>query len=110
MRPRGEIRAAMADAFAVLLRERGLLVEGVAVDGVSCRDAAAVAQVGFDAARRTVENMVRAGELVRISSVKRAGSQHWEGLYVPANLLPDRPCGVAALAIALQTFAAPTSA
>ncbi|KQV85450.1 hypothetical protein [Rhizobacter sp. Root1221] len=110
MRPRGEIRDALAQAFIRLLSDRGLLVEGVAVDGVSVRESAAAAQVGFDAARRTVENMVRAGQLVRISSVKRAGSQHWEGLYAPAEFVPGHACGVAALANALQSIAAPVAA
>jgi len=86
MRPRGEIREAIAQAIEQLIVERGFVVDGVAVDGVTWRDAAERAQVGFDMAQRTVENMVRAEQLVRISSTKRAGSQHWEGLYAPATL------------------------
>ena len=92
MRPRGEIRAALAAAFRRLVQERGLVVDGQAVDGVSWRDAAISAQVGFEAAQRTVENMVRAGELVRVSASKRAGSQHWEGLYAPPPPTPAPAC------------------
>lgn len=88
MRPRGEIRAAIAQAFEHLVHERGLVVDGEAVDGVTWRDAAAHAQVGFDAARRAVENMVQAGELVKLGRHKPAGCQHWSGLYVPAPLAP----------------------
>jgi hypothetical protein len=91
MRPRGEIRDAMASAFLRLVTERGLVVDGVAVDGVTCREASAVAQVGFALGRRTVENMLQAGELVRVGRVKPAGSQHWSGLYAPAAFAPCDP-------------------
>jgi len=85
MRPRGEIRDALAAAFLVLVRERGLLVDGVAVDGVPVRDAAARALVGYGAALRAVDNMTRAGQLVRVSSQKLPGARHWSGLYAVAT-------------------------
>jgi hypothetical protein len=91
MRPRGEIREAMADAFLRLVLERGLVVDGVAVDGVTSREAATAARVGFDLARRTTENMLQAGELVRVGRVKPAGSQHWSGLYAPASFAAPAP-------------------
>jgi len=58
MRPRGEIRSALAGAameFASLGRP-----------AVTFRDLAERAQVGYEAARMTVRNMARAGELVPV--------------------------------------------
>ena len=59
MRPRGTIRSAIHQAF-------------VANGPATWRTAAEVAQVGYDAARHTVGNMVRAGELVRVGSSNSA--------------------------------------
>ena len=47
----------------------------------SWRSAAELGQVGYDCARRTVENMVQAGELVRCGEEKPPGAQAWRGLY-----------------------------
>jgi hypothetical protein len=74
-RPAGEIRQALASAAERLAQE---------VDGVTWRDLAAAAQVGCLAARRTVENMARAGDLEVIGSTKRAHSRRWMKLYAPA--------------------------
>lgn len=90
-RPAGEIRQALADAVIRLVVDRGLVVDGVAVDGVTWRDMAAAAQVGFDSARRTVDNMARAKQLRRLGSRKAAGSSHWEAVYAPADLMPSSP-------------------
>jgi hypothetical protein len=58
-------------------------------EGVTWLDAAQAAQVGYEAARHTVDNMARAGELVRVGSAKPEGSRHWMALYVLAN--PGEP-------------------
>ena len=55
MRPRGEIRAALALAVDALPST---------APSATWRDLAQLACVGFDAARRTVDNMVTAGELI----------------------------------------------
>ena len=113
MRPRGEVRAALAGAFERLVRERGLVAEGTAVDGVPWRDAAMAAQVGFEAARETVKNMTRAGELVRVGAKKAAGTNRWEGLYAPAVLaaeIGDTPQpwgGIEALAQVMRDWPGP---
>jgi hypothetical protein len=53
MRPRGEVRLALAQA-----------VEAAPAPGATWRELAAQACVGLDSARRTVGNMVAAGELI----------------------------------------------
>ncbi len=59
MRPRGEIRTALASA-AVQLGDTGF----------TWRDLAATAQVGFDVARQYAKDMRRAGELQKVGTVK----------------------------------------
>jgi hypothetical protein len=66
MRPRGEIRQAIAKAAAQLLQ--GCLQ-------VTYRDLAAAAKVGFAAARKVIKNMVRDGELEPVGSVQVPGSR-----------------------------------
>jgi hypothetical protein len=63
MRPRGEIRVALFDAAQALKQEQG---------GATWREMAARACVGFDAARKTVSNMVLAGELEPCGQVRAA--------------------------------------
>lgn len=55
MRPRGEIRAALALAVDAMPAPE---------QGATWRDLAQLACVGLAAARRTVDNMVTAGELI----------------------------------------------
>ena len=86
-RPQGEVRRALAEAACRLLARRELVVDGTAVDGVTWKDMAAEAQVGWDVARRTVCNMARAGELSRLGAVKSAGSERWMSIYAPATLV-----------------------
>jgi hypothetical protein len=74
MRPRGEIRQALAQAATELARDR---------DGATWRDLAERACVGYLVARRTVENMARAGELQLVGHEKRAHSRRWVALYAP---------------------------
>ena len=67
-RPRGQIRQVVASVF----REQG---------ACTWRTVAESAQVGYAAARRTVENMVRAGELVEAGHAKAAHTTNWVKLY-----------------------------
>lgn len=100
MRPRGEIREALASAVAQLVPEVG---------PVNYLQAAQAARVGFDAAQRTLENMARAGELVRAGKHKPPGSPHWHNLYeLPAPDADDTPRawgGIEALASAVDAIA-----
>lgn len=64
MRPRGEIRQAIAQAAVKLLQE---CLE------VTYRDLAAAAKVGFAAARNAIKNMVREGELEPAGSIQVPG-------------------------------------
>jgi hypothetical protein len=110
-RPQGEIRQALAGAAERLVMERGLVVDGTAVDGVTWRDMAAAAQVGWDVARETVKNMANAGELARIGRTKPAGSDRWMTVFVPSAMVGDdtwpQPWGgIEALASAMRPSAA----
>lgn len=68
MRPRGEIRAAMDAAVSTVpVAEPG-------VQGVTWRDLAQLACVGFDAARRTADNIAAAGELIVIGHRRVPGA------------------------------------
>lgn len=58
MRPRGEVRLALAGA--------AMEFASIGRPAVTFRDLAERAQVGYDAARVTVRNMARAGELVAV--------------------------------------------
>lgn len=80
MRPRGEIRLAVETAADTLVRERGCF---------TTRDVAQLAQVGFEKARRTVHDVIDAGGLVVVDSVRMPGVNR------PVNLL-TRPQAVTA--------------
>lgn len=75
MRPPGEIRQALGAAACALATECG---------GATWRDMAERAGVGYLAARRTVENMERAGALQPVGCEKRPHSRRWMTLYAPA--------------------------
>ena len=75
-RPRGEIRTALAGAAQALHAEHG---------PATWRDMAVAAQVGFDAARRTVQNMARAGELRRVDTVPVLGARRPMVRYAPGH-------------------------
>lgn len=64
MRPRGEVRLAVASAAGMLVQERGCFTG---------RDVAQCAQVAFEKARLTLKDMVRAGELVVIGEASAPG-------------------------------------
>lgn len=76
MRPRGEIRQALFTAARELYPQVG---------AVSWVRLAEHAQVGYATARRTVDNMARSGELVRVGSEKPAGAAVWLTLFEPAE-------------------------
>lgn len=81
MRPRGEIRAALAAAAERLLAQPGLQAVGL-----TYVDLAQAACVGFKAAQRTLDNMSRAGEFVRVGSRPVPGAKRPVSTYVPARL------------------------
>ena len=73
--------------------------------GASWRDAAVAAQVGWDAARVTVENMVRAGDLVKVGAEKVAGSNNWASLYEMVYLeAPPPPMNTDAVEAVMATW------
>jgi hypothetical protein len=72
MRPRGEIRQALASAAEYLVRERGHF---------TYKDAAATAQVAFEKARLTVKDMVSAGELAVVGQTRAPGVSKPLNLY-----------------------------
>ena len=74
MRPRGEVREALAAAIARLHAEQG---------AVTCRTLAQAANVGLDKARETIRAMTAAGEVVQVG-VARTPGQPWCALYEPA--------------------------
>jgi hypothetical protein len=64
MRPRGEVRHAVAAAAQALVQQHGCFTG---------RDVAQCAQVGFETARLTLKNMVCAGELVVVGEARTQG-------------------------------------
>lgn len=84
MRPRGEIRAALADAAQQLACQQ---VSGTGqLKGVTWRQLARAACVGFDFARATVKNMVTSGELVPVGEEREPGSRRPMVTYAPASM------------------------
>lgn len=105
MRPRGVIRHVLGEALARLVAERG---------AVTCRQLAEHTQVGYDAARETLNNMRRAGEVVKVGRARdgAAGEVHWQGLYEPAAVpdddVPQPWGGIELLASAMHAIASST--
>ena len=81
----GEVRQKLAQAAQELAAE---------CRAATWRDLAERAQVGYLAARRTTENMERAGQLVAVGFEKRAHSVRWMRLYEPGqHFAPAAPAG-----------------
>ena len=77
MRPAGEVRQALLNACTQLATPDR---------GPTLREMAAVACVGMQAARRTVENMSRAGQLHRVRDRKVEYRNRPVAEYVPAAM------------------------
>lgn len=99
MRPPGEIRLALTTAL------RQLYAAGQ--QPVTAHAIAAKANVGFDQAKDTLENMARAGHIAIGGHDKPAG-QRWQNLYEPPRQdIGDTPLpwgGIEALAEVMQGF------
>lgn len=95
-RPRGEVR----EALLVLFRQAG--VAGITARCLFELLIAAGQAVTYLLVRRTVENMVRQGELESVGREKRAGSMHWERVYA----LRDAEAPADPLASVMRTFPA----
>lgn len=86
MKARGEVRLALAQA-----------AESFGAHGATWRQLAAAAQVGWDAARMTVENMVRAKQLVVVGTATVDGCfRPMNRCALPAALAAAEPMAVAA--------------
>lgn len=87
-RPRGEIRALLMSGFA----ERGAstVMEVLPYARVDGRSPAEVRLV-----RKTVENMVAAGDLVKVGMSRPAGGRVWHGMYEPAPAPEASPASAA---------------
>lgn len=91
MRPRGEIREALFHKAAEL-PVLPLPDAGTEVRAGTWRDLAALACVGYEAARRTVDNMVTAGELIVV------GHRRVPHACRPMNLVARPVAGLAGMA------------
>lgn len=98
MRPRGEIRDVLASAARTLLQQHG--------QPVTWRDLAVQAQVGFTAARDTVRNMARAGDLRLVGTVRRPGACRPMASYVPVTAGDCHPdaAGLETLVTLMRTW------
>ena len=93
MRPRGEIRQALSNAAHALAHEVGA--------GFTYMDLAAKSQVGYDAARQTTKDMVKAGELEPVGTRRMPGVRRPLRTYLPADPRGGRVCGSQILANAM---------
>jgi hypothetical protein len=84
MRPRGEIRQALSAAAQSVVQEQAAHQVAPTELGATWLDLAHRACVGRQAAKRTVSNMVTAGELRPAGTVKVPGSRRPVRRYVPA--------------------------
>ncbi len=89
MRPAGEIRQVLLQACADLATpERA----------PTLREIAARAQVGLDAAKRTVDNMCRAGVILKARERRVDYRNRPVAEYVPASWVPAQDCPLQGLA------------
>ncbi len=105
MRPPGEVREALRAAFA----ERGASTWQEVVPSVAGMSQHSRADLSL--VRRTVCNMVVAGELVPAGHCKVAGSSRWHVIYEAVGAADDgtpQPWGgIEALATAVKTWGTP---
>ncbi len=87
MRPRGEVRQAVAAAAWSLAEVRGAF---------TFRDVAAHSQVGYEKTRETLKDMARAGELLVVGETRAAGVSRPLNLYRPAEPVASRASGAGA--------------
>jgi hypothetical protein len=94
MRPQGVIRKALREAVQRLYEEQGggTLPEIARAARVCVDQAMSVAGeqlqcgVALKAARDTIKNMKRSGELERVGRHKPAGQTQWQAIYAPRQL------------------------
>lgn len=91
MRPPGDIRQALASTAAAIVPTQG---------PASWRDLAVASGVGYTAARQTVENMARAGDLAVLGTQRRPHSRRPVNVYAPADRT-TRPAAAADSSAAL---------
>lgn len=96
MRPRSEIRAALASAFGEQGASSWLAV--LPATGADPRSRSEVVLV-----RKTVENMVQAGELVPCGREKLQGERVWRSMYELVDPLAEAPPSPQTLSAA-ETF------
>ncbi len=86
-RPSGVLRVELRAAAGRLLQQRMAAplvgLDGQPVMGATWREIAAEAQVGWEAARGCVKNMVRSGELAMVGLVREEHSARAVGVYAP---------------------------
>lgn len=88
MRPRGEVRAALSGAAEQWAIEQAKAnVEPDKLRGITWRQLAELACVGYAAAHHTVKTMVKARELVPKEPVRVPGSRRPMTAYLPAHML-----------------------
>lgn len=95
MRPAGEIRQALLQACMALATPD---------HGPTLREIAARAQVGLQAARRTMDNMCRAGVIRKARDRRVAYRNRPVAEYVPAAWTPPQQNPAAGLASVLTTW------
>jgi hypothetical protein len=78
MRPPGEIRQTLRAVFS----ERGASTWREVMSAIPAASAQSPSERAL--VRRTVENMVRSGEVLRVGQAKPAGSKRWHALYEAA--------------------------
>lgn len=100
-RPRGAERMA--------LREAARTKQQQGIEGATWRELAEMAQVGFQAAKRTCWNMVMAGELVVVRHEPRPGSNKPQAIFMLVDTAEPRPDAGAELQSILSGWGAPTT-
>ena len=95
MRPAGEIRQALLQACAALATPE---------KAPTLREIAARAQVGLDAAERTLKNMRRAGVVRQVRERRVDYRNRPVAEYVPAAWMPPQDCPAQGLARVLTQW------
>jgi hypothetical protein len=101
-RPHGEIREVLTQAL-----------QEYSSAGATIRQLAEAKQVGYEVARRTVENLVRSGVVESVGREKLAGETHWAAHVYALVHIEDTPQpwgGIEALAEVMKDVTAPAGA
>lgn len=96
MRPLGEVSEVLLRTLCERSCERGPM---------TARELAVAAQVGFEVARRTLDNLVRAGHVAHAGFNMPPGTSRWQARYAPIDAAADHAEALASVVYSWPRYA-----